>query len=226
MSNAQLVVDPEDVRFRFELHKQLWCTLRLTNNGEEDVGFKVKTTAPRRYCVRPNASVVKPGTTMDVNIMMLPQKEQPQDLQKCKDKFLIQYMNMDGEEFSPDMFSKGKIKPLEKKLKVFYTGAVPPAPVLEGEELQEETEPLPVTSKGMECSVPSQGDYESLLASLTKVTEERNAERAERKRLDAELSSLRDGGKATGALQEGGSFSVLHILIAALLALVLGLYFR
>jgi len=215
------------MRSTVELHKQLWCMLRLSNQGNEDLAFKVKTTAPRRYCVRPNASVIKPGTTMEVNIMMLPQKEQPQDLQNCKDKFLIQYLNLEGEEFSPDIFSKGKNKPLEKKLKVFYSGAVPPAPVMEGEELKDSPDVAsPTSAKQSSDPIPVQGNYESLLASLTKVTEEKNAERAERKRLEAELTSLREGGKAAGTLQDGGSFSVLHILIAALLALVLGLYFR
>lgn len=210
-----------------ELHKQLWCTLRLSNQGGEDVAFKVKTTAPRRYCVRPNASVIKPGTTVDVNIMMLPQKEQPQDLQNCKDKFLIQYLNLDGEELTPDTFSKGKNKPMEKKLKVYYTGAVPTPPVLEGDELNDSTDDAPpAEAKAMETPEDMHGNYETLLASLTKATEEKNAERAERKRLEAELASLREGGKAIGTLQDGGSYSVLHILIAALLALVLGLYFR
>lgn len=219
--------DEDDDDGAVEMHKQLWCTLRLSNQGEEEMAFKVKTTAPRRYCVRPNASVIKPGTTVDVNIMMLPQKEQPQDLQNCKDKFLIQYLNLDGEELTPDTFSKGKNKPMEKKLKVYYTGAVPTPPVLEGEELKDSTDGTPPEeAKAMETSKEVHGNYETLLANLTKVTEEKNAERTERKRLEAELASLREGGKVAGTLQDGGSYSVLHILIAALLALVLGLYFR
>ncbi len=35
-------------------------TLTLRNPSNEKVGFKVKTTAPKQYCVRPNSGVVDP----------------------------------------------------------------------------------------------------------------------------------------------------------------------
>ena len=35
-------------------------TLTLRNPSNEKVGFKVKTTAPKQYCVRPNSGIVAP----------------------------------------------------------------------------------------------------------------------------------------------------------------------
>ena len=35
-------------------------TLTLRNPSNDKVGFKVKTTAPKQYCVRPNSGVVDP----------------------------------------------------------------------------------------------------------------------------------------------------------------------
>ena len=35
--------------------------LALTNTSDRRAAFKIKTTAPRRYCVRPNAGIVEPG---------------------------------------------------------------------------------------------------------------------------------------------------------------------
>ncbi|KAF2315388.1 hypothetical protein GH714_039092 [Hevea brasiliensis] len=51
--------------------------------------FHVKTTNPKKYCVRPNTGVVSPRSTCDVIVTMQAQKEAPPDMQ-CKDKFLLQ----------------------------------------------------------------------------------------------------------------------------------------
>ena len=40
--------------------------LKLTNPSEKRVCFKVKTTAPKRYCVRPNSGIIEPGSTVTV----------------------------------------------------------------------------------------------------------------------------------------------------------------
>ena len=37
--------------------------IKLTNPSQKRVCFKVKTTAPKRYCVRPNSGLLEPGTT-------------------------------------------------------------------------------------------------------------------------------------------------------------------
>jgi hypothetical protein len=40
--------------------------LKLRNPSDEEVAFKVKTTAPKLYCVRPNAGVVPAGGSVEV----------------------------------------------------------------------------------------------------------------------------------------------------------------
>ena len=35
--------------------------LKLTNPAQKRVLFKVKTTAPKCYCVRPNSGIIEPG---------------------------------------------------------------------------------------------------------------------------------------------------------------------
>lgn len=42
-------------------------TLKLANPTDRNVCFKVKTTAPRRYCVRPNSGVIDAGTSINVS---------------------------------------------------------------------------------------------------------------------------------------------------------------
>ncbi|KAJ0636389.1 putative major sperm protein (MSP) [Helianthus annuus] len=42
------------------------CSLQLSNKTENHVAFKVKTTNPKKYCVRPNTGPVLPRSTCDV----------------------------------------------------------------------------------------------------------------------------------------------------------------
>lgn len=41
--------------------------LKLKNPSDRRVCFKVMTTAPRRYCVRPNSGVIEPGATVTIS---------------------------------------------------------------------------------------------------------------------------------------------------------------
>ena len=41
-------------------------------NASSYVAFKIKTTAPKRYCVRPNSGLLAPDDIMDVKVMLQP----------------------------------------------------------------------------------------------------------------------------------------------------------
>lgn len=40
--------------------------MKLTNPSEKKVLFKIKTTAPKKYCVRPNSGVLNPNSTIEI----------------------------------------------------------------------------------------------------------------------------------------------------------------
>ncbi|KDQ11435.1 hypothetical protein BOTBODRAFT_455283 [Botryobasidium botryosum FD-172 SS1] len=65
-------------------------TLLLTNYNTQPVAFKVKTTAPKLYCVRPNSGRIEPNGQVEVQVLLQPMKEEPPLNAKCKDKFLVQ----------------------------------------------------------------------------------------------------------------------------------------
>ncbi|GJN21720.1 hypothetical protein PR202_gb09227 [Eleusine coracana subsp. coracana] len=102
-------VYPEELTFLFELDKPCYCNLKVVNNSEHHVAFKVKTTSPRKYFVRPNASMVQPWDSCTITITLQAQKEYPLDMQ-CKDKFLIQSTRVaastDMDEIPPDTMLK------------------------------------------------------------------------------------------------------------------------
>ncbi|KAM9790682.1 VAMP (vesicle-associated membrane protein)-associated protein A, like isoform X2 [Syngnathus typhle] len=62
--------------------------LKLKNPSDKRVCFKVKTTAPRRYCVRPNSGVIEAGAAVIISVMLQPFDYDPNE--KSKHKFMVQ----------------------------------------------------------------------------------------------------------------------------------------
>uniref|UniRef100_A0A3B4U0G4 Vesicle-associated membrane protein-associated protein A n=1 Tax=Seriola dumerili TaxID=41447 RepID=A0A3B4U0G4_SERDU len=62
--------------------------LKLKNPSDRRVCFKVKTTAPRRYCVRPNSGVIDAGQAVSISVMLQPFDYDPNE--KSKHKFMVQ----------------------------------------------------------------------------------------------------------------------------------------
>lgn len=127
-------VQPRELKFTFELKKQSSCTVHLVNKSNEYVAFKIKTTSPKRYSVKPNSGVILPRSSCDFTVAMQAMKTAPPDMQ-LKDKFLVQsiivpYGSAD-EDITPGMFSKDNGRYIEeKKLRVFLVSP-PQSPVLQ-----------------------------------------------------------------------------------------------
>ncbi|SJL07605.1 uncharacterized protein ARMOST_10955 [Armillaria ostoyae] len=134
-------------------------TLSITNPNAQPVAFKVKTTAPRLYCVRPNSGRVEPGETVEVAVMLQAMKEDPPLNAKCKDKFLIQSTFITPEKESKalhDIWSTpegatDEAKVFQQKLKVAYLRR-------EDETLEEVDESLPHQVSTMTAADSSQFD--------------------------------------------------------------------
>lgn len=142
--NTQLVeIQPRELKFICEVKKQSSCAVHLLNATDQYVAFKVKTTSPKKYCVRPNIGIIKPKSTYDFTVTMQAQKSVPADMQ-CKDKFLIQSTvvpyGTSEEEITSSMFARESHKYIEEtKLKVVLTSAPsspvkPPASVVSKQE--------------------------------------------------------------------------------------------
>ncbi|XP_013855528.1 vesicle-associated membrane protein-associated protein B/C isoform X2 [Austrofundulus limnaeus] len=85
-----LLEPPQELKFRGPFTDVVTATLKLTNPTDRNVCFKVKTTAPRRYCVRPNSGIIDPGTSINVSVMLQPFDYDPNE--KSKHKFMVQSM--------------------------------------------------------------------------------------------------------------------------------------
>jgi MSP (Major sperm protein) domain len=229
MSFEGLKVSPSELKFRFELRKNIPVTLSLQNPTTDRVAFKVKTTSPKKYCVRPSSGIVEPGATKDIQIIMQPQREAPPSLADCKDKFLVQSVIMEGPEteVTAEMFDPAlgtKIK--QSKLRVILIGpAKPPSPVPEGVE-EENLSPTRLAAKenGSEVStttrgLPPTGDTD-LAKERTRLQEDLNRASKENQELKHKVSVLEQQGAGRGQLAAG--FSMIHLLVAALVGLLIG----
>lgn len=111
--------------------------LRLSSASATPVAFKVKTTKPSRYCVRPNHGVVLPnGGVVDVEVICL---EPPAPtvgaggvgagatpVVVCRDKFLIQATPATGALSAAELASGGAAS-----LSPAFWSSVPPGGLLE-----------------------------------------------------------------------------------------------
>ncbi|APA12333.1 hypothetical protein SS1G_10640 [Sclerotinia sclerotiorum 1980 UF-70] len=90
-------IDSQELGFHRPFTSEVSQTLRIRNPNHTPVGFKVKTTAPKQYCVRPNSGKLEPGRSIDVTVLLQAMKEEPPLDAKCRDKFLVQSV-----EITPD----------------------------------------------------------------------------------------------------------------------------
>ncbi|KAH7676799.1 Vesicle-associated membrane-protein-associated protein [Dioscorea alata] len=153
MAPDLIEIEPRELKFTFELKKQSSCTIQLINNTNSYVAFKIKTTSPKRYCVRPNTGVILPKSTCDFTVTMQAQRVAPADMQ-LRDKFLVQstivpYGTTD-ENLVPSLFSKETGRQIEEsKLRVVLVSP-PHSPILQpinGAVKQELTYAAPVLNE-------------------------------------------------------------------------------
>jgi len=123
-------VSPSQLGFQRPLTQLVKRILTVTNPNPQPIAFKVKTTAPKQYCVRPNSGRIEPGERVDVSVLLQPMKEDPEPGAKCRDKFLVQSIIITPEREStafPELWSliekesKGSIA--EHKIRCVYLPA-------------------------------------------------------------------------------------------------------
>ncbi|XP_065187052.1 vesicle-associated membrane protein-associated protein B-like [Sycon ciliatum] len=92
MSASIANLDPNtELRFQGPFTHVVTSTLKVTNpSSDRRICFKVKTTAPKRYCVRPNSGIIQPNEFVEVQVMLQPFEYDPNE--KNRHKFMVQTM--------------------------------------------------------------------------------------------------------------------------------------
>ena len=179
--------------------------MQITNLTKSRVAFKVKTTSPKKYCVRPSHGFIAGNSVKEVQVILQPQKEAPGSYQNCKDKFLVQTAVVDAgvNEVTADMFdaakNSGQVQQTKLRVTMVPPGQ-PPSPVPEGTE---------------EVGTPQAKTLhtESLVSPGVMATASGDvSSRVQPRREEAERHA------------RSGGFGILTLLLVALVAFVLGYF--
>jgi len=171
-----IILEPSaELRFRGPFTEVVTACLTLTNPTEKKICFKVKTTAPKRYCVRPNSGVVDPKASVEVAVMLQPFEYDPAE--KNKHKFMVQTMYApDGPYDADTLWKDAKSEALmDSKLKCVFE--LPAA------------EQVVVAATAKEDASSNENKLE---VELQKVLEDKKRIMSESSEKDAEIMRLKD----------------------------------
>ncbi|KAL6255217.1 vesicle-associated membrane protein-associated protein B [Pogonomyrmex barbatus] len=123
-----LLIEPQnELRFRGPFTGgPVTSYIKLINPTNKKVYFKIKTTAPKRYCVRPNSGALKPKDVTEIAVCLQPYDFDPSE--KNKHKFMVQTViapDDDDEEYPIDVWKD--INPdqlMDSKLKCVFENPV------------------------------------------------------------------------------------------------------
>jgi len=197
-SNMQLLQLEPETNLQFNnSHKTL---LKLSNSGGGNVAFKVKTTAPKAYLVRPSAGTLRPNGSQEVQIILQPQGA---DANTNSHRFLVQAVsvqsseNVTREQWSE--FPKDTVQ--EQRLNVV---------------LVEEQEPTVISPPVHPTSIDQPGDLKVKYDELVQYT---LMLEKDKKKLELDLAESRSA-RSTGA-SDSGSCDKLTMVMVALLGFLL-----
>uniref|UniRef100_A0A914WVV2 Major sperm protein n=1 Tax=Plectus sambesii TaxID=2011161 RepID=A0A914WVV2_9BILA len=217
---------PTELTFRGPFTDVVTSYLKLTNPSDKQVCFKVKTTAPKQYCVRPNSGLIPPGGNVSVAVMLQP-IDLATDQERNKHKFMVQSAFVpDGETSLENIWKSTSTTDLmDSKLRVVFD-----SPDSHGDHLNLNLtgdKPLAKTGASPAKSSVLESDYrreldekKRLQNNLGNLEKENNELRQRVKRL--EVSGGGGGSDLATAVSEGG-LPLLHVALVVLAALLVGL---
>jgi len=235
---------PHELRFKGPFEDVVPSKLELQNTSDRPVSFKVKTTAPRRYCVRPNSGVVPPSGKVSVTLMLQPFEFDPRE--KNKHKFMVQALySTEGDLPIDEQFKQAKPDQLmETKLRcVFEMPADENAPAstsaLSSSPPSAEAQGVPASPalNASQKEASSSKDVNQLQQQLANSSEEIKKLRSECSQLRQEnmiikeekLQLQRAAGSNKGSVsaslppphqEMGAGLSQMHLAVAFILLLV------
>merc|ERR1719450_1634486 len=151
--------------------------MKLKNPSDKKVCFKIKTTAPKRYCVKPNSGVVDPKDEVQIAVSLQPFEFDPNE--KNKHKFMVQSMFAPDGEINQDTLWKeiDQNDLMDSKLRCVF--AMPA-----GQEQNNTEEPKFENSRSQVTAAtpvaPAKADTEQMSAAVVEI-----------KKLNDSLSQLR-----------------------------------
>lgn len=123
-----------EISFQAPFGKAPEQRIYLQNPSDDAVAFKIRTTAPKRYCVRPNIGIVPAKEKLEIQVVLSPSKDPVTDYNQ-RDKFQIlsaavkDAVKVEAATADPnsvrDLFDKGSSAPtMKQKLRCSFKAPV------------------------------------------------------------------------------------------------------
>ncbi|CAI4038592.1 hypothetical protein SMKI_05G2030 [Saccharomyces mikatae IFO 1815] len=239
-------ISPDVLVYKSPLTEQSTEYASISNNSDQTIAFKVKTTAPKFYCVRPNAAVVAPGETVQVQVIFLGLTEEPAADFKCRDKFLVITLpspyDLNGKAVADvwsDLEAEFKQQAISKKIKVKYLIS-PDVSAPQNQNIQEDnketvksvqdSEPEGVPPVVNESEVPAEPETEPPVQikkeEVPPVIQETVSHESEKQASNSTSAPKNQIKEAANLPAENESSSMGIFILVALLILVLGWFYR
>jgi hypothetical protein len=124
-NTSQTMLPLQILTDRLQFHRpfteQKTLKVEFQNPNDFILDFRVRTTSPKNYCVRPNMSSIWPGQSLWINIRMMPMKGELAK-ESCKDKFMFLWTRHDEDKDPSEIAWDKIIGRGEKKLYVDWIG--------------------------------------------------------------------------------------------------------
>ncbi|KAF5272930.1 hypothetical protein FQR65_LT04859 [Abscondita terminalis] len=184
-----LIIEPQnELRFRGPFNVPVTSYIKLTNPSDRKVLFKIKTTAPKKYCVRPNSGLLEANTNAEIAICLQPFIFDPAE--KNKHKFMVQTVYAPDSDANLEQLWKD-INPeqmMDSKLKCVFE--MPPEQADVTQEEPAKVSPK-ATAQMSSNSVSLETELEKAAAEVQQLREEESSLRQENLRLKEEILRLK-----------------------------------
>lgn len=231
MANLLKITPEKTIEFHVLLSTTSTCRLQLENTSDEFVAFKIKTTAPKNYLVRPSNGTIPRGGSIDVQIILQPMQSEPPA--QCNDRFLVQATAVKSDGPLPrDYWTKlDKAQVQDHRLNVSLkrgpdqaAGAAGNEATAHGAGQEELPAGFPGVGGASQLGESESSDFKSKYEELVQYCMKLGKEKKE---LENKLEhAVKEGQKARGGSSDvvvkgGGGFEIWHMAVVALVAFLL-----
>ncbi len=187
------------------LNQEAVFILKVSNVSSSAVAFKVKTTAPKNYLVKPSAGAIPASGSIEVKITL---NKQTTDPSVNNDRFLVQAVKSpSGKELTKEEWAavdKSAIQ--ELRLHVVFANQAGAGGPASGAMSSSMASPAAVVLEKSATPEQVRAKYDELVVYS--------------KRLEGELDSCKSQLKKRSAVVSSGGFSTLQLIIAMIIAII------
>jgi hypothetical protein len=204
---SYVTVTPEEITFPNVLNQEAVFMLKLKNTSSSAVAFKVKTTAPKNYLVKPSAGVIAANSDADIKITL---NKQTSDPSANNDRFLVQAVkSVSGKELTKEEWQAlDKSAVQELRLHVVFSGSA----ASPGTSAVISVAPAVIAKDATPEQVRAK--YDELMAMYTQMEKDK-------RKVESELDGCKLQLKKKASVDVKGGFSTIQLIVAMLLAVII-----